>query len=335
MATPPRSILPGQSLYLTIHAANRQFRFIPHKDLVDSIRFIFWYCAKKYEISVHEATWMSNHAHICLTDERGVLPKFVCQMNSLVSRQINALTGETGTNIEKGYSSIEIADSASMLRLSAYTLANPCAANLVRKASDWEGFCTYSREYNQPFKVERPRCGMWAENGEYKQSSAAQNSAQPINQDSSTVPRKSRWRRKPSKLPESVEVKLARPRIMPDLSDRVLRQKVRERTTYNEETAENKRKRMKKRVLGIAGILKQRSNDRPPTTKKRFKHTPLVAAESKELRLYRMNIIREFRQRYKEALDRFCRLGKEHARFPEGTWKMRTAFNVSCSPLLA
>lgn len=319
-------MIPGQTLYLTIEAVRRQFRFVPTKDVVDSIRFIFWYCAKRHSVAVHEATWMSNHAHICLTDVEGLLPKFMCQMNSLISRQLNALTDSNGTNIEKGYSSIEIADPGSMLRLSSYTLANPCAADLVEKVTDWEGVCTYHRDYNEPFVVERPKCGMWSERRPIKQDEAS------TSDDPSDNPKISKWRRKPSKLPDFVEVQLARPDLRPELSDLELRQLVRKETAIKEANAAAARKAKNKQVLGPEGVLSQDRNARPKTRRPLFQRQPLVAAHDPEVERQRLNRIYRFRQRYKEALDVMVALGKEHAVFPEGTWKMRTLFDVTCEP---
>lgn len=256
----------------------------------------------------------------------------MCQMNSLISRQINALAGESGTNIEKGYSSVEIADDASMLRLSAYTLANPCAANLVNKASEWEGFCTYHRDYNEPFIVERPKCGLWRESDPSEVDEDEAN-----NESSGTEHRAERkkWRRKPSKLPDSIEAVLARPSIMPELGDKELRQKVRVQLACNEKTAAMKRKKENKTVAGSNGVLSQETSHQAIEPRKQFTRRPLVAAESEETTRYRLERIFRFRQEYKEALERYRSQGKEHARFPRGTWKMRTLFKVACAQQLA
>lgn len=316
MATPPRRIVPGQALHLTIQAVNRQYRFVPHKDVVDSIRFIFWHCVAKYEMAVHEMLWMSNHAHICMTDVHGVLPKFMCQMNSLISRQLNALRGVSGTNFEKGYSSIVLADDASIVGFCAYTLANPCAADLVSTASAWKGISTLKREYGECFEVVRPKCGLWRE-------------------EEGTEKR----RRKPSKLPSVVVAKLTRPNIMPKLSNEKLREAIRKETLTKERAAANKRrskgsgrKRTKvKPVLGWAGVLKLPWNQCPRTRKPLFQRKPLVAARSTDLLLAEIEEIMKFRQHYEVELDIYIYGGSQYAIFPEHTWKMRTVYNAMCA----
>lgn len=333
-------MVPGQTVHLTIQAVNRQFRFVPQKDVVDSIRFIFWHCVAKYGMAVHDMLWMSNHAHICMTDIQGVLPKFMCQMNSLISRQLNAIRGITGTNIEKGYSSIELADDESMLGYCAYTLANPCAADLVAKASAWKGISTLNLEYDQGFEVKRPKCGLWSEDrpARPRRSRSAQLDEET---ESGEKKKDAKPRRKPSKLPETVEAKLTRPNIMSSLSDRELRELIRAKTMHRERVATSKRKakhkhkRKKQRkttlVLGWQGVLKLRWNQSPRSLRSIFEPEPLVAARSKELLQARLDVIESFRQAYREAREIYITKGRKYATFPVGTWKMRVTYNAQCA----
>lgn len=123
---------------------------------------------EKYGVSVHANCWMSNHAHCVLTDELGVLPSFVNNMNSLLSRQLNALRKSKGGNIEKRYSDAEILDDARVVETCAYVLANPCAANLVAKAKSWRGVTSARLEFGEWFEFKRPACGLWAEDNSQK-----------------------------------------------------------------------------------------------------------------------------------------------------------------------
>lgn len=329
VATPPRIIFPGQKVHLTIQAVNRQYRFVPQKDVLDSIRFIFWHCVSVYGMAVHDMLWMSNHAHICMTDIRGVLPKFMCQMNSLISRQLNALRGVTGTNIEKGYSSIELLDDASMVGFCAYTLANPCAADLVHTAADWKGISTLKREYNEVFLVERPKCGMWSEHRPGVSPAL-------VDEAGDEAKKKVKRRRKPSKLPDVVQAKLTRPDVMSELDDRELRQRVRDETKLKECNAARKRvakagaktRSKRKSVLGWEQVLLLRWNQSPRKLQPIFARKPLVAARSEELAQARLDEITVFREEYAEALDLYFMWGSDYAVFPEGTWKMCEVYNA-------
>lgn len=335
MATPPRYVVPGRTLHLAVQAVNRQFRFVPRQKVVDSIRFIFWYCVKKYGIAVHDANWMSNHSHLAMTDVRGVFPKFMCEMNSLISRQLNALRSEVGTNIEKGYSCNEISDDESMLRTCGYILANPCLADLVERAVDWKSVCTYEYEYGVPFVVQRPKCGMWSEQPRQRKrrkadSLASERHAKRRRSSSGGESKAVRRRHKPSKLPEQVEGKLTRPNVCPELSDEELRQAVRARTAQEEQAAALKRKAKQKKVLGWTRVTRRQPNTKPRKRQEIFQIKPLVAASSTEQRHATLEEIFRFRQEYYAARDIYIHRDPRKAVFPRGTWKMRVELNARC-----
>lgn len=269
---------------------------------------------------------MSNHAHVCVTDVRGLLPKFMCQMNSLISRQINALTGETGTNIEKGYSSIEIADDASLLRLSSYTLANPSAANLVKHVAEWKGFCTYDLNYNESIEVRRPECGMWRTHQPQTKADQKTNCMEKRDDSGRKKQALSKHRKKASKLPDVVHAALTRPSIMPELSDKELRELIYSETRQKEKVAAEKRNVKNQKVLGWTRVLRLASNTRPKTHRKPFTRIPLVASHSSKLRIACIEKIMKFRQKYREALRGFLKINKSSFVFPEGTWKMKIQF---------
>lgn len=328
VATPPRFVVPGQSLHLVVKAVSRQFRFVPRKEVVDSIRFIFWYCVKKYKVAVHDAMWMSNHSHLAVTDVDGVYPKFMCEMNSLISRQLNALGSGEGTNIEKGYTCTEIADDEAMLRTCAYILANPCLADLVERTSDWKGVSTFEREYGVPFVVKRPKCGMWSESPPDEKCLERNSGSRSDARGGSGG--WSRRRRKPSNLPEEVEGVLTRPGICLDMSNEELRGKIVARTAYKEKKASAKRKKKKKKVLGWIRAVEEIPTNKPRKRQAIFELKPLVSASAEEVLAVRLDQIRRFRQAYREAWIIYVHESPERAVFPRGTWKMRTMLNARC-----
>lgn len=330
MATPPRIVTPGRPVFLTIRAVNRQFRFVPSKEIVDSIRFVFWHCVSAYNISVHEALWMSNHAHICLTDNDGVLPRFVCKMNSMLSRQLNALRGHKGTNIEKGYSDIEICHDQSMASLCAYALANPCAAHLVNQANAWQGFTTHDLEYNQSFVVERPNCGLWGDGNQPREliPKTFRPKLKPNNATNSSS------RRKPSTLPQRVEGVLTRPKIHLELSDAALRASIRLETKLREQKAQEKRNDEGRSVIGMARVLRRKWNESPSTFEPLFEEIQRIATRCITQKIEKARLLARFNQEYEDALRDFIEKGKSGAVFPPGTWKMRTLFRANCAEIL-
>lgn len=326
VATQPRIITPGRTVYLTIRAVSRQYRFLPTQDVVDSINYIFWHCVENFERSAHEMTWMSNHGHLCLTDNKGILPRFVGKMNSLISRQLNALRAEKGTNFEKGYSDIEIVSDDSLVNLCAYTLANPCAADLVSSAGAWKGVTTYHLDYNRPFIVKRPNCGMWKDGGNWlfkmprKYSTRLRGVSKSSEQDGA-----SKKRKKKSKLPEEVVATLVRP------SEEALRLKIRLERKVCERRAILLREEQGRGVLGMRKVMQLRWNDAPSSVESVFKEKPRIAASDEVARVDHRGRIAACNEQYKAVLAVFVTEGRDKAVFPAGTWKMRVQFNAKCA----
>lgn len=108
--------------------------------------------------------WMPNHYHLVLTDRNAELPDFMRDLNSHISKATNAVRGVRGENFERrGYNAVVVADGARMLRHCAYTEANPCRANLVEFASDWESVTSARMEYDEEKVVRRPDSGLWSQ----------------------------------------------------------------------------------------------------------------------------------------------------------------------------
>lgn len=315
MATPPRRVVPGRTLHLTIRAVNRQYRFVPTDEITASIKYIVCYCINRYGMSLHDMVWMSNHAHINLTDVHGRLPDFVQHMNSLISLQLNRLAGRSGPNFQEGYRDIQLLDNDAALIFLKYTLANPCTANLVEKASDWGGVTTYNDEYGQSIVAKRPDCGLWA----------------PLeideNDEKAGKPKKIK-KRVYGGMPGECLTKLVRPQIRPDLDDEELRTLIREQTTQSERDACTIRRVSHKKVVGMNNVRQLKWNDFPPTPEEQNDLIPLVAATCEELKKRALTVIRAFRTAYRHAFDNFVKLGKAQVVFPNGTWKMRTVFEA-------
>lgn len=335
VATRPRLITPNRPVFLTLRATGRQFRFLPTKEVTESIRYIFWHCVSVYGIKVHEVNWMSNHAHICLLDERGVLPAFTCKMNSMISKQLNALRRQRGSNIEKGYSDITVLDDWTMASFCAYTLANPCAADLVTRARAWKGLHSYELDYEEPFTVLRPNCGMWKERelGKRKPRELPSSFRATVRVKKSSelgCERQPAWPRKASKVPEVVTGVLTRPNILPHLSNSELREFIRSETARREKMAIERRAKFGKGILGMRGVLAMKWNDVPFSFETLFEEIPRIATRSLEKALVYGEMLAHFYQRHEEERQKFIHLGKERALFPYGTWKMRVRMRALC-----
>lgn len=310
----------------------RQHRFAPSDKVVESIRFIFWHCAEQFEMSIHETVWMSNHAHICLTDNKGELPKFMGKMNSLISRQLNAIRGLSGTNIEKGYFDMEVIGDDAMIRNCAYILANPCAADLVSTATAWKGITTVNREYGEEFKVKRPNTGLWKnEPGTAKGLPKLKRNC--VRVKGSRGRETTKKRKKSSKLPTEATGVLVRPRVRLDRSDSELREEIRAQTKVLEEQAARKRKHAEKSVLGWARVKKIRWYCCAKSFEKLFEKIPTASASDRQAWLQWQLGMATFRARYARELDIYRFDCPNKAVFPKESWKMKEIYNAYYDPL--
>lgn len=272
---------------------------------------------------------MSNHAHIILTDEAGVLPKFVGTMNSLISRQLNAIghPAREGTNFAKGYSDIDILDDETMVFYCAYTLANPCSAGLVSRASLWKGVSSHKHEYGVPFEVERPKCGLWSkERLSKRQRPKRKNATENDEQRGSTQAVEG------TTMPATITAKLVRPKVMPELSDTQLRDKIKDETAVLEAKANQQRRLKGKKTVGWSRVLKRKWFESPLTPREKTKKKPRVAATCRKLITEAKARIARFNQMYYEALEHYIENedGRKTAVFPRGTWKMKVQLEAFC-----
>jgi REP element-mobilizing transposase RayT len=322
--TPPRPIIPGQTIMVTVEAVARSFRFLPSPKVVETIRYCFFASLQGFRIDVHEFCWLSNHFHIVMTPHEADLPDFMKKFNSLLARALNALRGTKGTNIEDHYNVTVEVDEEAIWRQCAYTLANPCAAHLVSKARHWRGPNSYKLEYGQELVVKRPKFGLWKAPDA---PPARKKNGRRHPWDKSRRSYRGRWT-----SPETVAFKLVRPPVAVGvLSDKQVRTRMRELTEQREQAADAVRKRSRRKVLGMRRVLKQAWWHMPRTTQDLFGPEPKVAASSTWARREAAQRSREFQDDYRVALEKWT-AGEREVVFPWGTFLMRRRFDVCCAP---
>lgn len=163
-------------------------------------------------------------------------------------------------------------------------LANPCAAGLVSAAAAWKGGSTYDLEYNQPFKVKSPNCGMWRNGGKgifRVPRSYSTRRRKPWKSKSSKRSPNPRKYQKESTLPKEVVATLVRPNIMPERSDRALRAKIHLETQIRERIAAELCEKDGRRVLGMRRVMKMRWSKSPSTVESVFEEKPRVACSQR------------------------------------------------------
>lgn len=268
--------------------------------------------AEKYSerFDIHEVLFMSNHMHLVATDRTACLPAFMRELNSLISRQLNALRGTTGTNFESGCDYVIVQDDKTLMRHIVYTLANPCAAGIVERVQDWAGVNSLGLDYGVPLPVSRPPTGLWSEKCEHKQRTKS------IQSKRANFAGKTR-------MPETARLVLVRPAIRRDLDDLELRELIRAKLR----DIEDRRMRTRGEVIGMERALRQSFMAIPPR-EERFGMTPSFSASSVEARRNAARMRREFIDSYREALMKFAS-GVLDAVFPKGTWMMVHRFGVA------
>lgn len=321
--TPARRIVPGSFFYITSRCVNRSFRLVPRDEVRKAIHYCLAYVSEKYRSSrrleLYEFVFMSNHYHILGRDLAGVLPDFVCELNSLISRQLNALRGIGGRNFESGYGMQIVEGGERLLEHAIYTQVNPVAAFLVTCASKWRGVSSAKMEYGEAVAVRRPTRGLWSGKALHAGRSASRRSGRAAYADRCT-------------MPATAKLVIDRPPIRLQQSDEELRAELRIKVAERESFFESERRRRRRRVLGMRAVKQRSFLELPAKREEMFGRRPSYSGESRPLRGTLAAARRAFLEAYAIAREAF-RAGQRDVAFPEGTWLMVRRHRVRCQPL--
>ena len=258
---------------VTVRCTGRAFRLLPHRKVVETVLYCFAATLAKYDIRVHDYCFLSNHYHLSLTPLRDDLPAFVQDLNSLLSRALNALRGWSGSNFERAYNITVQVDDEAMVRQCAYILANPCAADLVSRIRQWRGVQSFGLEYGQRVVVKRPKFGLWTP-VEGVQRSLRRRRKGPWEKTRRSF--RGRW-----VTPDEVSFELSRPPAHEaELNDSELRELIRREALKRQADAEAARRATGRRAMGMRRVLQQKWSDLPNSKEDLFGPEPKVAASS-------------------------------------------------------
>jgi REP element-mobilizing transposase RayT len=299
-------------MMITVRAVGRSFRFRPSARVNATLLFVLAYALSRFAVELHEFCWMSNHYHLVLTSRDAKLPRLIQLLNSLASRALNALRGWSGANFQPGYHISVETDADAVLEHCAYTLANPCEADLVNQAHQWGGLTSYPLSYGDKITIERPRFGLWSALRKHLMRSRG---------------RASRAGR--TTTPETVTLELVRPPVWPDKSDAEVRAEVLRRVAARERAADKKRSEDRRRALGMKRVRAQHWAAIPSKREDLFGPVPRAAGDRWARRAAEQRD-REFERAYREARARW-RSGERDVEFPFGTFLMREMFDVRCA----
>ena len=294
--TAPRQILAGVSYLVTRRCSERRFFLRPSKETNAIFGYLLAVVAAKYGVLVHAFCVLSNHVHLVLTDVQGRLPEFNRDLDALVARAVNCSLGRWEAFWDRdSYSAVRLETKESVLEKLVYVLANPVAAGLVRRASEWPGLWSDEKLLRgEARRFERPE-GFFRPNGP---------------------------------MPQSAELVLTPPPGFegdPSFVDGLLDLLRREEDRIRAERGEKGRS-----FVGAARVRAQMPTARPKGIEPRRNLKPNVACRNKWKRIEALLQLKSFREAYREALASWKK-GVRDALFPPGTWLMRVQHRVCCA----
>ena len=293
--TQPRLIVPGATHFLTRRTVRRYHLFAPGPQT----RQIFLYClamaSQRTGVLVHVAVLMSTHPHLVVTDVEGRLPEFLHYLNRHVALAMKVLRKWDGAVWDhEAPSQVELRTPQAVVEKSAYAIANPVEAGLVRTATEWPGVTTRPSEIGSAvWRVERPEQYFTA------------------NDD---------------KWPPVVELRLTMPPAAAQLgvSDDQFRELVAEEVARLEAAARAEVKKRGWSVLGADRCLKLSPFKRARSWEPIRDRNPTFAVgrDNREAFFEAVARLRAFRLAYRQRLEAW-RAGERNAPFPAGTWLMK------------
>lgn len=294
--TAPRQVLPGTTYLVTRRCFQRQFLLRPSPITNAIFLYVLAVAARRYGILVHAFCVLSNHFHLVVTDPGARLPAFEQYLDALVARAVNATLGRWESFWAPGsYSAVALLSPADVLEKTAYVLANPVAAGLVRRASDWPGLWSAPDAIGAgPLQVARPEA----------------------------------FFRRKGPMPEGLELELSAPPGFE--SAEAFREALVSALAAREQEAAQNHAVAGIGFVGAQRVLAQRPTARPAAPARHRELKPRVAARDRWKRIEALGRLVEFLRAYRAAwLAR--RAGRTDVIFPAGTYALRVDHGVRCA----
>jgi REP element-mobilizing transposase RayT len=294
--TPPRHIVSGKTYLITRRCSERRFFLRPSTLVNEVFLYVLAVAARRYQVAVHAFCVLSNHVHLVVTDQDGRLPAFMQYLDSLVARAVNASLGrfEAFWSTDGSYSAVEPLDPGDVVAKTAYVLANPIAAGLVRRGAEWPG--------------------LWS-------------SPESIGSGKLVARRPKHFFDASGLMPDTVELELSPP---PGFQAADFRSQVAQALKALEETHQQQFASEGRRFLGVARVLAQNPFARPAAGEPRFELKPRLAARDKWRRIEGLQRLKSFVASYRQAWHE-RRRGVADVLFPAGTYLLRILHGVQCA----
>jgi hypothetical protein len=267
---------------------------------------IYLYClaeaAQRYDITLNGYIAMSNHQHVILRDNRGNFPEFLAHLNKMIAKAMNTLLGrwENFWSAEQA-NAVYLVEAADRFAKLVYILANPVAAHLVDRATDWPGVSSLGLNLSgRTLTIKRPQCFFSPE----------------------------------GTMPEEVTLRVARPDGYENLTETEWSELLLGALAAAEERARAERQAARIGVLGRKGVLHTAPTEQPESVERRRRLRPHIACVDKVRRTVELAALTAFRLARAEALERNL-AGDVHVLFPVGTYRIRGFFRTLRPPAVA
>lgn len=135
----PRFFRPSSMYEVVVRTVRGRCLLRPSPELTAGVYVILARALALYRIALHAFTYLSNHAHLLLSDAAGdqVAP-FMGYVNRNTAKLAKELTGWEGTVFDR-YRPIPVLDDDASIRRLEYVLANGVKEGLVESPLDWPG----------------------------------------------------------------------------------------------------------------------------------------------------------------------------------------------------
>jgi len=294
--TAPRQVLPGTTYLVTRRCSQRQLLLRPSKLTNDLFGFLLAVTAGRFGVQVHAFCVMSNHVHLVLSDPAARLPAFSQFLDSLVARSLNAALGRWESFwAPSSYSAVALATPGDVVAKTAYVLANPVAAGLVRHGRHWPG--------------------LWS-------------APDQIGAGELEFRRPEHFFRTDGAMPDRATLALVTPPGFASAEE--FRLALAGELAAQEEAATAARAAEGLDFLGVDRVLTQPPTAQPAPGEPRRALSPRVACQDKWKRIEALGRLVEFLRAYRRAW-REWRAGLVGAVFPAGTYLVRVTHGVACA----
>ena len=284
--TPPRQITADTTFDVTLRTHSRTFRLLPSHQVNNLFLYLLGLAAGRYRIKVYGVVVMATHIHLQGKDCDGRLPDFTQYFHSLLARALNCLQGlDDKVWSGDGYNIVRPQAPHDLLSRLVYAAANPAAAGLVNRATDYPGVVTCPDDIGKTFTATRPTFF-------FRESMPATSSLC-------------------FEVPDDF-AHLGRDGFVKLFGD-----SLRER----EQQHRAERKATGRTVLGPKRCKQIAVGQKSRSYEQWFRLRPVIAAKMKADRIAAIQALVAFRNQYREALHAW-RNGKRDVLFPVGTWWM-------------